>query len=99
MPIIHGDDERLWRQLPRSSIDAGAHVVGQRDDIVAFPQGFEMAPGGIWSGSVEDHDSGLVPLHNLSEQKGNPRIIQRREHNFPKLLAKAHGGCGGLWEL
>ena len=99
MPIIHGDDERLWRQLPRSSIDAGAHVVGQRDDIVAFPQGFEMAPGGIWSGSVEDHDSGPVPLHNLSEQKGNPRIIQRQDHNFPKLLAKAHGGCGGLWEL
>jgi hypothetical protein len=25
------------------AIDAGAQVVGQRDDIVAFPQGFEMA--------------------------------------------------------
>jgi hypothetical protein len=24
MPVIHGDYERLWRQLPRWSIDAGA---------------------------------------------------------------------------
>src|SRR5882672_7549072 len=71
VPVIDGDDERLWRELLGTLTCPGLYIVSQGYDIVTRPQRVELGFGTICAGRVKHQDRYLAPLENLPQQKGD----------------------------